>query len=177
MSHWQNKYDKGGFAKRKGDEGEVNFYTEADTRGADPVKGSTSEDIHHVDWHLTLLSKRTTCDSKARKALRRGWEPTDDWILLENKNVSGKPGWIHGEAEYISFEMSNRYIICPREELPKLWKEIVDETILAKSSDQALGTVYQRNDRLDIISWVKTSDVEKRPGVIIWWKKGFGDNV
>lgn len=174
---WRSKYDKDGSAKQKGEQGEINFAIEAAKRGCDPIKSSDTEDIRHVDWHITINGKRTTCDSKARKAMRRGQTVQDEWILLEHKNVSGKDGWIYGEAEWISFEQSDCFILCPRPELVKLWNEIVDMTILAKSSSDAKGTIYTRPDRLDIISHVKNTDVKNCQGVIIWWKKGFGDNV
>jgi hypothetical protein len=167
---FRSRYDKDGSSQRMGDRGELNFAIEATKRGCDPVKTGTAEDKRHVDWHLTLLNKRTTCDSKAHKAMYRGGPPQDDWILLEDKNVAGNAGWIHGEADYISFEQSDCYIIVPRTELVKLWNEIVDTTILAHRAEEAKGIIYQRRDRLDVISYVKNTDVKKRQGVIIWEK-------
>lgn len=174
---FRSVYDKDGSSQIMGEHGESNFKAEAERRGCNPVKTKTKEDKKHVDWHMTLDGVPTTVDSKARKAISRGGEPQDEWLLLEHKNVNGYPGWIHGEAEYISFEQIDCYILCQRRELVKLWDEIVDMTILAKKAEDAKGTIYTRYQRLDIISYVRNTDVKKRPGVIIWWKKGFGDNV
>jgi hypothetical protein len=153
-----------------GDRGELNFAIEATKRGCDPQKTGTAEDKRHVDWHLTIDGKKTTCDSKAHKAISRGGAPQDEWILLEDKNVAGNKGWIHGDAEYISFEQSDCFILCPRTELVKLWNEVVDTTILAKRAEDAKGVIYTRRDRFDVISYVRNTDVKKRPGVIIWEK-------
>jgi hypothetical protein len=167
---WRSSYDKDGSAKARGEQGEFNFAIEAAKRGCDPQKTGAAEDKKHVDWHITINGKRTTCDSKARKALRRGQPVQDEWILLEYRNVAGNKGWLFGEAEWISFEQSDCFILCPRQELVKLWDEIVDMTILAKSSEDAKGTIYSRPDRLDVISHVQNTDVKNRQGVIIWWK-------
>lgn len=167
---FRSKYDHDGSSQKMGETGEFNFAIEAAKRGCDPQKTGAAEDKKHVDWHLTINSKRTTCDSKARKSLYRGGPPQDEWLLLEKVNVAGNKGWIHGDAEYISFEQSDCFILCPREELVKLWNELVDETILVKRAEDAKGVIYTRKDRFDVVSLVSNTDVKKRVGVIIWEK-------
>ena len=172
LMSFRSKYDKDGSSQNMGNKGEFNFTVEAVKRGYEIIKATDKEDrTEHWDFRVKMDNNVFKVDAKARKALSRGGEPQDEWILLEKTNVAGKPGWLYGEADYISFEQSDCFILCPRTELVALWKEIVDETILARRAEDAKGVIYTRRDRFDIISYVKNTDVKKRLGVIIWEKK------
>lgn len=157
----------------KGKQGESNFITVAEKLGKAVRDGTPREDIdEHIDKRVEWDKdgEWKTVDVKSRKSLKRGEEPQDEWILLEDRNVQGKKGWMHGSADYIAFEQLDCFILAPRTGLEELWEKLIDKTKMASSAKTAKYCVYTRPNRFDVFGLVKNTDVKAIAGTIIWEK-------
>lgn len=119
------------------------------------VSPSTTEQDIHEHWDVKLDVK---FDVKAVKKVKRSDGETDETIhWVELINVRGNKGWLYGEADYFAFELDDYWVIVNKQLL---------QTFIAKkcakkekSDTPALYKIYNRRDRLDAITLVKTIDL------------------
>ena len=115
---------------------------------------STEQDINE-HWDVKLDVK---FDVKAVKKVNRSDGETDETIhWVELINVRGNKGWLYGEADYFAFELDDYWVIVGKQPL---------QTFIAKkcakketSERPELYKIYNRKDRLDAITLVKTIDL------------------
>jgi hypothetical protein len=118
------------------------------------VPSTTQQDINE-HWDVKLDIK---FDVKAVKKVNRSDGETDETIhWVELINVRGNKGWLYGEADYFAFELDDYWVIVNKQLL---------QTFIAKkcakkekSDTPALYKIYNRRDRLDAITLVKTIDL------------------
>jgi hypothetical protein len=119
------------------------------------VAPSTTEQDINEHWDVKLDIK---FDVKAVKKVNRSDGETDETIhWVELINVRGNRGWLYGEADYFAFELDDYWVIVNKQIL---------QTFIAKkcakkekSDTPALYKIYNRKDRLDAITLVKTIDL------------------
>jgi hypothetical protein len=119
------------------------------------VAPSTTEQDINEHWDVKLDIK---FDVKAVKKVNRSDGETDETIhWVELINVRGNRGWLYGEADYFAFELDDYWVIVNKQIL---------QTFIAKkcakkekSDTPALYKIYNRRDRLDAITLVKTIDL------------------
>ena len=135
--------------------------------GGSYVHASSRDDMwNHIDLFYTKDDKTYSFDVKSmKKSNRKDATPDDQIHWVELQNVRGNPGWIHGKANFIAFELNNSWLIVKRQKLIELIdKKVIDKTI-SKSKD--FYTYYQRWGRNDIIVKVKTSDLREIANFIL----------
>jgi len=92
-----------------------------------------------------------------------------DEIWVELKNVSGNNGWLLGSAKIIAFDMPEEhgFSVVDRLEL----KEWVDQNVdleVVPDKRNAYRKLYQRKDRLDIITKVVLQDIRSLESYRVW---------
>lgn len=135
--------------------------------GGSYVHASSRDDMwNHIDLFYTKDDKTYSFDVKSmKKSNRKDATPDDQIHWVELQNVRGNPGWIHGKANFIAFELNNSWLIVKRQKLIELIdKKVIDKTI-SKSKD--FYTYYQRWGRNDIIVKVRTSDLREIANFIL----------
>jgi hypothetical protein len=124
---------------------------------------SENEDIYeHWDFSFTIR-----VDVKTMKKLNRNDEDYNENIhWIELRNVHGKRGWVHGNAQVIAFETKLAWILVER---PKLI-ELLDEKIIDKENfvtTPQLYRIYRRSNRKDAVVLVNTSDLKNESFLIL----------
>ena len=135
----------------------------AEALGLQVQKSSRNEDINdHIDYWLTHNhSSRWGVDVKGNNL------PDEIWVEL--KNVQGKPGWLHGKAKIIAFDMPEEggFSILDRVNL----LEWVDQNIskeVVTDKRMASGKLYQRKDRQDQITKLNLQDLKSLSSYRVW---------
>jgi hypothetical protein len=166
----QNKFDRNGFSKRKGDTAAIDFAVQSSLQGWKVTPGSAADDYKHVDFHLAKSTENRKVDAKARKSFKRGQPPTDTHFLLEHTNVQGKEGWLRGDADFIAFQTLKGFVLAKTTELFDLWNRKVSMTKLVTHGEDAIYCIYTRSQwgRFDIISWVEAAEVMALPSTEFW---------
>jgi hypothetical protein len=119
------------------------------------VAPSTTEQDINEHWDVKLDVK---FDVKAVKKVNRSDGETDETIhWVELINVRGNKGWLYGEADYFAFELDDYWVIVNKQILQTFIAKKC--TKKEKSDTPALYKIYNRKDRLDAITLVKTIDL------------------
>ena len=177
---YRNKFDRTGQCSKDGHNAEKTFEDLATERGYRPNKATREQNMFkHVDYILTGKSKKGAkieikVDVKARKKTsRRDNKYNDEWQWIEFKNVQGKSGWIHGDADFIVFEREDDFILVNRKELVS-WlgasKKIRYDLPFVNLAKLARYKIYQRRGRRDEITQIKTEDILGLESAKIWKK-------
>ena len=131
--------------------------------GLDVKKSSRHEDIHdHIDYWLAFNEKgKWGVDVKGNKL--------PDAICVEMKNVGGNPGWLHGGAKIIAFDMPEEhgFSVVDRLEL----REWVDQNVeleVVQDKKDAYRKLYTRKDRQDVITKVILQDIRSLESYRVW---------
>ena len=168
-----NKFDKNGLNLKHGLQAEHSFAQIAKAKGWEIYKPSSYQDINeHWDMEIRKGEENYKVDIKAMKKLsRKDPTPQDKWHWIELHGVrKNDKGWLYGgKADLIAFETETSFIIVKRENLIKFIESKVDFSARVNSSYDAKYKIYQRKNRYDKLTLVKTSDLRK----IKWdeWKK------
>ncbi len=142
---------------------EVRFVRAAEALGLQVQKSSRNEDINdHVDYWLKHNSaSRWGVDVKGNNL------PDEIWVEL--KNVQGKPGWLHGGAKIIAFDMPEEGGFSVLDRINLL--EWVDQNIskeVVTDKRMASGKLYQRKDRQDQITKLNLQDLKSLSSYRVW---------
>jgi hypothetical protein len=176
---YRNKFDKDGKCSVEGHSAEDSFEELAKSRGYLTRRSTREENMHkHIDMFLEGVdegskdSREVSVDIKARKRVsRRDKKFNDDWIWIEIKNVQGRNGWIHGDANFIAFERDKDFVVASRKSIVELIESKVRFDLgFVDRAHQAKYQIYQRKGRRDQITQVKMSDIIKLKNVSIWKK-------
>ena len=87
------------------------------------------------------------------------------WIEYNN-TYNGKKGWIHGEADFIAFELNKTFLVVKLRELKKLCDKLINKNIPAKSSEEALYYFWTRPEHrrkgiMERAARIKVSDIKE----------------
>jgi hypothetical protein len=105
--------------------------------------------VRHFDFVVTLKTGETRkIDVKAIKAPKRGERPDADILFVETRGVSGRTGWVFGDADLIAFEQPKGFFMVPRQALVKRVQRLMP--ICKRSSISGVPmTIYGRRGRKD----------------------------
>jgi len=144
-----------GYSRTEGLRSEDKFVSACIAKGYETKKSTRDEDIHlHIDYYVTRKGRKTVSVD-----VKGGNHPNVIWV--EFKNVRGNDGWMYGKADWIAFELPEvgGFAMVQRKELVALAEEIVEPVFVDKK--EADRKYYQRKDRLDVISRLWLSDIQK----------------
>jgi hypothetical protein len=116
---------------------------------------STEEQDINEHWDVEINSK---IDVKGLKKIRRSDEDVNENIhWLEIKGITGHLGSVYAEhVEYFAFETKKYWIIVDKLELQKL----ISENVIKEFKEAPTAYyLYQRKDRLDVLTLVPTLDL------------------
>jgi len=142
---------------------EVRFVRAAEELGLNVTKSSREEDMReHVDYWLAFNEKgKWGVDVKGNNL------PDEIWVEL--MNVGGNPGWLHGSAKIIAFDMPEErgFSVVDRLEL----KEWVDQNVELEHvthKRDAYRKLYRRKDRQDLITKLILRDLRELKSYRVW---------
>lgn len=144
-----------GYSRTEGLRSEDKFVSACIAKGYETKKSTRDEDIHlHIDYYVMRKGRKTVSVD-----VKGGNHPNVIWV--EFKNVRGNDGWMYGKADWIAFELPEvgGFAMVQRKELVALAEEIVEPVFVDKK--EADRKYYQRKDRLDVISRLWLSDIQK----------------
>jgi hypothetical protein len=168
-----NRFDKDGSNLKQGLRAEHLFAQIAKAKGWEVYEPSNYQDINeHWDIEIRKNGKSYKVDVKAMKKLnRKDSIPQDEWHWVELHGVRKyDKGWLYGgKADLIAFETKTSFIIVRRQDLIELVEDKVDFSTKVEFSSEAKYKVYQRRNRHDKLTLMKTSDL--REIKIAEWEK------
>lgn len=133
----------------KGKEVEANF-----AKLFDNIRKPTNKEDMIEHWDINIGVK---VDVKGlKKILRTEEHPNEDYHWIEIKGITGKLGWLYGQADYIAFETYDYFIIVNRERL-RQWVE--SKVVKEFTEYPELYRLYRREGRNDVLTIIKTLDL------------------
>ena len=142
---------------------EVRFVRAAEELGLDVKKSTRREDMtEHVDYWLAFNDKgKWGVDVKGNNL------PDEIWVEL--MNVGGNPGWLHGSAKIIAFDMPEEggFSVVDRVALKYYVDENVDLDVVSDKS-KAYRRLYRRKDRKDLITRLNLYDIKSLDTYRVW---------
>jgi hypothetical protein len=135
----------------------------AEALGLQVKKSSRSDDINrHVDYWMAYGNVGNWgVDVKGNNL------PDEIWVEL--MNVGGNPGWLHGDAKIIAFDMPEEggFSVVDRFELKKWVDQNVELEHVTHKND-AYRKLYRRKDRQDLITKLTLQDLRKLKSYRVW---------
>lgn len=136
------------------------------TLGGEVKRSTKYEDISkHIDfWWNSPRKGKIGIDVKGLNKNKRGDNAYDDSIhWLELQNVSGKDGWLKGEAEYIAFRTNTNIIFVNRKKLLDFALEAIKNKEVVYDTPMECYVPYKRLKwgRDDLSLKALTSDLLK----------------
>jgi hypothetical protein len=132
------------------------------------IRATKWENMHeHIDLKFSEIGTSSgylSVDVKDRKAINRGEEAQDEYVLIELKNVYGNNGWIYGSSDYICFTMLNGWLLVPTEELRKLAEPFKKIPPIKSNSKKLPNIPYFREH--DMFVYIPSEDLIFLKGVI-----------
>lgn len=150
------------YSRSTGRVAEVRFKRAAEGLGFDVRKSTNREDIHmHVDFWLCINGKEWGVDVKGNNL------PDEVWV--EFMNVSGKDGWMYGDAHIIAFDMPEEggFSVVNRLDLVEYCEKNVEDVVVSSKDDAHLKK-YRRKDRQDMITKLNLLDLRKIKSYRVW---------
>ena len=129
-----------------------------------PVISTREQDMYeHWDYEGGIWDGVYKFEIKGMKRYNRKDENVqDEMALVELQNVNGKPGWIHGKADYIAFERKGKWLTVERKELLDFVEKNKGER--SKWTYKKIPyAIYDREafGRDDRFLWVPFEDIKK----------------
>ena len=132
--------------------------------GGKTFKASEEDDKYrHIDFFWESPKKGLIgIDVKVVKRNNRNDKKKDDSInWIELQGVTGYPGWVYGEAEYIAFRTYTDIIFVKREVLVEFAEKTVKNKDIVYKCPKELYVPYQRYGRQDKVFKCSTEDLRK----------------
>lgn len=130
--------------EQRGKPAEELFGEIAQREGWSLERATRYEDMNeHWDWLMQKGLSVYRTDVKSHKRIYRYDErPSDDFVWVEFKNGAGRPGWLYGKADLISFEFGAHLLLCWREPLRQYAESMVDFSKIGNTAE--VGKIMQR---------------------------------
>ena len=132
--------------------------------GGKTFKANEEDDKYrHIDFFWESPKKGLIgIDVKGIKKNNRNDKKKDDSInWIELQGVTGYPGWVYGEAEYIAFRTYTDIIFVKREVLVEFAEKTVKNKDIVYKCPKELYVPYQRYGRQDKVFKCSTEDLRK----------------
>lgn len=122
---------------------------------------SINEDIkEHWDKLIEINGESFKVDVKGLKKQNRfDVMPTENfhWVELENVVGGKNSGWLYGKADLFVFELEEYWVLVDKNVLQEFIHEKIKDKKIEKTKNPY--TLYQRENRKDIVTKVKTIDL------------------
>lgn len=116
-----------------------------------------SNEIQNVVGHWDLKLGKYKIDVKALKKVNRKDDNKNENIhWIEIKGITGELGWLYGEADFFAFETIDYWIVVEKNRLQNFIK---NTTIKEFVEVPTLYKLYNRKDRKDVLTLIKTIDL------------------
>lgn len=147
---------------QKGKAVERSFCEALQKRGYEVTVSSVKEDMEE-HWDVMFDGKKV--DVKGlKKVTRRDEEVNENFHWLELVNVRGDWGSVYGKADLFAFESEEYWILVEKSKLHELIKKKCVKQMVAFPT---LYRMYQRTDRKDILTLVKTIDLMRNSLLVL----------
>jgi hypothetical protein len=131
-------------------------------QGYDVVVSSVMEDMKE---HWDVMFNGMKVDVKGlKKVTRRDEDVNENFHWLELVNVRGEWGSVYGKADLFAFESEEYWILVEKKTLHELIKKKCVKQMVAFPT---LYRMYQRSDRKDILTLVKTIDLMRHAYLVL----------
>lgn len=160
----RNKYDRDGECLRRGNEVVEWFIEIAKTNGYKLKRFATKAEDTKEHWDILLEKddKPLKFEIKSAKKIRREDKvPQFKLILLEIMTVSGDPGWVYGNYDYIAFSCETGFLVIAKQQMNKFLEGLKLTENPQISADYQPYTIYRRRGRQDAFMFVERSELEK----------------
>ena len=163
MTAFRSTHDRTGKASRMGARAESKFFHMAKAMGIKAIESSKNENIRqHIDAWIMLGDQEISVDVKGPKKFS-----DEGYVGIELKNVNGSNGWLYGEADWIAFQVGNKFHMIERGDLidfveSKISKDNLNPNRLqTKLHNPAVAPAwYRRYDRPDeAMTYIKIDDI------------------
>jgi hypothetical protein len=118
---------------------------------------SFATDKEDIEKHIDIKQEIKIDVKGLRKTNRFDDFLNENIHWVELKNVHGKLGSLYGEADFFAFETEDYFIVVEAEKLRGYIKEKCSDKTFVKKPE--LYKLYQRENRKDVITIVKTIDL------------------
>lgn len=120
---------------------------------ANSIEANKTENIYE-HWDIKIPIK---VDVKGlKKIFRSDVSTNEDFHWIELKGITGKLGWLYGDADYFAFETELYFIIVEKFNLQN-W---ISENVIKEFYEHPVkNRLYRRKDRLDILTLIRTIDL------------------
>tara|TARA_R100000008_G_C3536645_1_gene142408 strand:+ start:46 stop:552 length:507 start_codon:yes stop_codon:yes gene_type:complete len=134
-----------------------------------------NEKRSHIDLVLSGLNPKKqvstiTLDLKCCKTLKNC---SNKWHWIELRDLTGRPGWIYQEADFIAFERKQDFIIVKRKNLVH-WintlNKIRFDLPFVNDSWEAKYRLYRRPNKKESITQIQANDLLQIQDTHIWKK-------
>lgn len=142
----------------KGKQVEREFIAVLERNGYKCTASNRFQDMEeHWDLNILYDHEPVKVDVKGlKKVMRNDPETNENFHWVELVNVQGKWGWLYGEAAMFAFETEEYWLMVNKEQLKEL---IAAKCVKEKVTTPTLYKMYQRSERLDMLTLVKTIDL------------------
>ena len=167
--------------KLESEKKQSSFEEVASSKGYSPRKSNTSDlpsiNVSHI---LTGKSKSGSPISiKVDLKKNKNKKKYEDWFWIEFRNSRGKPGWLHGDADFVIFDRSEDFIVANRKELLQ-WlngsKKIRYDLPFVNLAKRAKYRIYKREDKLEEITQISIKDLKCLKSFQLWKKPNAAAN-
>jgi len=172
MTFKVNYRDTGGKCWTRGQKFEDLCLEVFQQRGIKTRPSNEQEDTYlHADFfaYSEKWGRWVSVDAKAMRAVQRGQPLQDEFIFVEWKNTTGKPGWLIGGADVLVFERKTDLVVVNRSTVLDTARELVNRKKRVDYANKSLYAVYTRYGRKDEISMIRISDIPE--DMISVWPK------
>lgn len=106
---------------------------------------------------------------KPLKKRRGNKNSSSKWVWVEIRTASGDPGWLHGDSDFIVFELNGEFLFVYRKTLLDYINSSVDfESPFVQNSWESKYSIFQRKGKLDQITQIKVSNLKNLKNSYIW---------
>ena len=164
--------DTSGRCAAMGQSAEDTFAALAKEQGFTVKKSSDHQDrIEHFDFLIEKGGKRYRVEVKSKKGfsiLHKG-RMIRDFFLLEFVGVTGRAGWLYGQADLVAFQEENGFYLVPRKTLVEVGEKLCTREWV-DDKKQMLYKNYGRKDRQDEVSAILVNDILVARNFSFWKK-------
>lgn len=163
MTYYKHHKDRDGSCSARGEKAETLFAKSLHYLGFTTDEAEFQDQMKHIDYFIQIDG---SVDVKARKRLTRSGGEQDEYVWVEFVGTTGKKGWLYGHQTHMAFERLRDFVVVPRDELARLCEEIVEDTIVYKTSEAHLHK-YSRAGCKSLCSLIPMQTITKRLPVFI----------
>lgn len=163
MTYYKHHKDRDGSCSARGEKAETLFAKSLHYLGFTTEVAEFQDQMKHIDYYIQIDG---SVDVKARKRLTRSGGEQDEYVWVEFVGTTGKKGWLYGQQTHMAFERLRDFVVVPTDELARLCEDIVEDTIVYKTSEAHLQK-YSRTGCKSLCSLIPMKTITKRLPVFI----------